>query len=382
MWRRFGPVVLRNTHRSPLIIAGFSIMSSTTTTAEPIEHNVTGVDFNERQHFRYTGPLLDIHAHVLQTRPTDPVNGPPSSTGPGASLAQAETMLEVAQEFGVQRTISMCPPDDILPLRERFGPRIGFNGPISKKPDEPEEVAYRLLDRFLELGVEIIKFWAAPRGRERGLFVDTPWRIEVARRAQAAGIRLMMVHVADPDTWFRTTYADVAKFGTKLDQYVGLERMLELFPDLRWIGAHMGGDPEHADHLESLLERYPHLYFDTSATKWQVREVSAHREAVRGLVCRYPHRFLFGSDLVTRHQLPRDHYVSRYWCQRTLWESTWEGRSPIADPDYTHAEGEPSTPWLRGLGLPTEVLQQVYYLNAVRLASSPALPPGPLQVES
>jgi hypothetical protein len=129
----------------------------------------------------------------------------------------------------------------------------------------------------------------------------------------------------------------------------------------------MGGDPEHADHLAFLLERYPHLYFDTSATKWQVREVSAHREAVRGLIGRYPQRFLFGSDLVTRHHLPREHYVSRYWCQRTLWESTWEGRSPIADPDYTHAEGEPSTPVLRGLGLPAGVLEQVYYTNAVRL---------------
>ena len=60
--------------------------------------------------------------------------------------------------------------------------RIGFNGPIAKKLEEPEDVAYRLLDRFLELGVEIIKFWAAPRGRDRGLFVDAPWRIEAARR--------------------------------------------------------------------------------------------------------------------------------------------------------------------------------------------------------
>jgi hypothetical protein len=361
---------MRNDEEEPLIVPRFSIMNPTTTTAEPVEHNVTGVDFSDRQHFCYTGPLIDFHSHVMQTRPTDPVNGPPISTGPGASLAAAEIMLEVAEEFGVQRIVSMCPLEDILPLRERFASRIGFNGPINKKLDEPEEVAYRLLDRFLELGVEVIKFWAAPRGRERGLFVDAPWRIEATRRARAAGIRLMMVHVADPDTWFRTTYADAAKFGTKPEQYVGLERMLELFPDMIWIGAHMGGDPEHADHLESLLERYPHLYLDTSATKWQVREVSAHREAVRGLIVRHPRRFLFGSDLVTRHQLPREHYVSRYWCQRTLWESTWEGRSPIADPDYTHAEGEPSTPLLRGLGLTADVLEQVYYTNAVHLLQS------------
>ncbi len=347
-----------------------------TTTAAPPEHNVTGIDYRDRKHFRYSGPLIDIHSHVMITRPSDPKNGPPTGTGPGASIAQAETMLEVAGEFGIIKTYTMCQPDDIPPLRERFGDRLGFNGLISKKSiDEPDDEAYRLLDRYLELGVEIIKFWSAPRGRERGLFVDAPWRIEAARRARAAGIRLVMVHVADPDAWFRTTYADAGKFGTKADQYVGLERMLVLFPDLTWIGAHMGGDPEHPDHLEALLERYPNYYIDTSATKWQVREVSPRRDAIRALVCRHPDRFLFGSDLVTRHGLPREHYVSRYWCQRTLWESSWEGRSPIADPDYKAAPGESSTPPLNGLELPADVLEQVYYENARRLLSLSARRP-------
>jgi hypothetical protein len=332
----------------------------------PPEHNVTGIDYSDRAHLRYAGPLIDIHCHVMQTRPNDPPNGPPVGTGPGASVTQAELMLEVAEKFGVRKVYSMCPPDDIGPLREVLGPRIGFNGPIWKKPDEPDDAAYRLLDRFLELGVEIIKFWGAPRGRERGLIVDAPWRIEAARRARAAGIRLFMVHVADPDVWFHTVYADAAKYGTKMDQYAGLEHLLELFPDCVWIGAHMGGDPEHADHLEALLERYPHLYFDTSATKWQVREVSAHRDAIRELVCRRPQRFLFGSDLVTRHHLVRDHYVSRYWCQRTLWESAWEGPSPIADPDY-RSGGQARTPPLRGLALPPAVLKQVYFENSAEI---------------
>jgi predicted TIM-barrel fold metal-dependent hydrolase len=199
------------------------------------------------------------------------------------------------------------------------------------------------------------------------LFVDAPWRIEAARRARAAGVRAVMVHVADPDVWFARQYADSAKFGTKPAQYEGLERMLALFPDMTWIAAHMGGDPEHPDHLEALLEKYPHLHFDTSATKWQVREVSPRRDAIRGLICRHPDRFLFGTDLVTRHGLPREHYDSRYWCQRTIWESAWEGRSPIADGDYTPEPGGPSTPPLMGVNLPMDLLQKIYFDNAMRL---------------
>jgi hypothetical protein len=334
-------------------------MSSELLSSSLPEYNVTGVDFADRRHFRYSGPqLVDIHAHVAKLG--EDVSRPSEED-------QADFMFEVADDFDVGRIVSMCPPEDIPGLRQRFGDGIRFNGSISKKLDEPDEVAYRLLDRFLELGIQVVKFWAAPRGREQGLFVDAPWRIEAVRRARAAGVRVFMVHVADPDVWFKTVYADAAKFGAKAEQYVGLERLLQMFPDVNWIAAHMGGDPEHTDHLQALLERYPHLSFDTSATKWQVREVSAHRDAIRSLILRFPDRFLFGSDLVTRSGLSPEHYMSRYWCQRTLWESDWEGRSPIKDFDYVRPENEPGTPMLRGLALPQEVLLQVYCNNAVRL---------------
>jgi predicted TIM-barrel fold metal-dependent hydrolase len=332
------------------------------------EHNVTGIDYSDRGHFVYHGPLIDIHAHVLRTRPDDPPTGPPKGVGPGASLDPAETMLAVAEEFGIEQTVTMCFPDDVEPLRARFGHRILFNTMVNKqKIDEPEEEVFRRLERCLELGTSIIKFWAAPRGRDRGLLVDAPWRIEAAKRARAAGVRVVMVHVGDPDVWFRTVYTDSAKFGTKADQYVGLERMLQLFPDMLWIGAHMGGDSEHPDHLAALLEKYPHLYLDTSATKWQVREVSQRPHEIHELICRFPGRFLFGSDLVTRHGLVREHYVSRYWCQRTLWESTWQGPSPIADADWHPPDNGSSQPMLRGIGLPETVLRKVYLENAQRL---------------
>jgi len=339
-------------------------MSTTATSATPPEHNVTSIDYAQRAHFRYQGPpLLDIHSHVTLTQPTES-----ATSSPDSGLGQAETMLAVATEFHVGRIYTMCPPEHIPALRERFGQRLGFNGSILKQRiDEPDDEAYRLLDRFLAEGIEIVKFWAAPRGRDRGLLVDAPWRMVAAERAIAAGVRLFMVHVGDPDAWFRTVYTDSVKYGTKPDQYTGLIRLLTAFPDVNWIGAHMGGDVEHPDHLESLLERFPNFYLDTSATKWQVREVSARGDAVRALIRRYPDRFLFGSDLVTRHGLPREHYVSRYWCQRTLWESNWEGRSPIADPDYAREPGAPPTPLLRGIDLPAEVLEVVYHSNAERL---------------
>ncbi len=336
---------------------------SATESVRVSEYNVTGQDYANRRHLRYDGPpIIDIHAHVMRPRnfekPDEVVED---------NVNQPRAMLDVAAEFGIARTYTMCPPEDIPILRDAFGDRLGFNGMINKKKDESDDAAYRLLDRYLELGVEIIKFWSAPRGRERGLFVDAPWRIEAAKRARAAGIRLIMVHVADPDVWFQKVYTDAARFGTKDEQYPPFYRMMEMFPDLIWLGAHMSGDPEHPDHLQEMLERFPNFYIDTSAAKWQIREVSAHRDAIRDLICRHPTRFLFGTDLVTRPALHREHYVSRYWCERTLWESDWEGPSPIQDPDFTPENDGPATPMLRGLDLPKDVLEQVYRTNALRL---------------
>lgn len=337
----------------------------------PPEFNVTGQDYAERGHFRFEGPLIDIHAHVMVTRPADQPTGPPSGSGPDASIDQAVALVNIACDFGIVQTLSMCLPDDIPWLRQRLGEAMLFNGVIGMRTvAESADAAYQMLDRYLELGVKAIKFWAAPRGRDRGLVVDAPWRMEAVRRASAAGIRLVMVHIGDPDAWFRTVYADASQFGTKADQYDGLRRMLELFPDMNWLAAHMGGDSEHPEHLEELLEKYPHLYFDTSATKWVVREVSPRRDAYRRLMGRFPERFLFGTDLVTRHHLLPEHYTSRYWCQRTLWESSWEGPSPIADPDYL-ANPEAPLPKLAGLNLPLEILEKLYFRNAARLLNLP-----------
>src|SRR5687767_1236931 len=132
------------------------------------EYNVTGIDYAQRGHFRYTGPIIDFHTHVMTTSASDPKNAPRMQVASDASVEQARIMLEAGRELGIEQTVSMCLPDEIPVLREAFGSAILFNGMINKKKiDEPDDEAYRLLDRFLENGVKIIKFWAAPRGRER-----------------------------------------------------------------------------------------------------------------------------------------------------------------------------------------------------------------------
>ena len=66
-----------------------------------------------------------------------------------------------------------------------------------------------------------------------------------------------------------------------------------------------------------------------------------------------------------------DLYASRHWALRTLWETTYEGESPIADPDLAMVEPERYTPMsapqLRGKSLPPNLLHSLYHDAAQNL---------------
>src|SRR5262249_3475423 len=110
---------------------------------------------------------------------------------------------------------------------------------------------------------------------------------------------IFMTHVADPDTWFATKYADASFYGAKRDHYKPLEELLDRFTQ-PWIAAHMGGSPEDLEFLSGLLERHRNLYIDTTAAKWIIREVSKHsRKDVAEFLTRFQGRVMFGSDIVT-----------------------------------------------------------------------------------
>jgi hypothetical protein len=59
-----------------------------------------------------------------------------------------------------------------------------------------------------------------------------------------------------------------------------------------------------------------------------------------------------------------DLYASRYWALRHLFETDYDGESPIADPDLALVEpqrySELDAPRLRGFSLPRERLVNIY----------------------
>lgn len=197
-----------------------------------------------------------------------------------------------------------------------------------------------------------------------GLTADHPFLRPVIDTAIELGYHFM-IHAGDPTVWWGPggKYADTAKFGTKPEQFRQVEWLADYVAPRNLIGAHMGGNVEDPDFLQVLLDRHANYYIDTSATKWIVREVACRPESVRDFLIRNADRVLFGSDLVASDKFQSfEHYASRYWAHRTVWETAYRGESPIDDPD---AEQPPR---LAGLALPRNVLHAIYRENAERLA--------------
>ena len=345
--------------------------------------NLLGFDYQaEAKKFLSLPGIIDVHSHIV-----------------GGDAARV--YLRAARDYGITRTYSMTPWSQIEPVRQVLGDSVHFIAiPEWSDPDPIRafgEGFLQTLEDFYQQGSRVVKFWSAPRGTDIGLRVgqpnllkiDAPHRISAMKRA--AELRMtIMVHVGDPDTWFATKYANAAVYGSKRDQYIGFERVLDMF-DCNWIAAHMGGWPEDLAFLSGMLERHPNLNLDSSATKWIVRELSKHpREQIVEFFTRWRERVLFGSDIVTSnaHLVSQvsgnekadqagseaeayDLYASRYWALRMLLEGSYQGPSPIADPDLAMVEpGKYSvtdSPILVGQGLSPHILESMYFANAQRL---------------
>ena len=310
------------------------------------DYNQTGIDFRRPMpRPKVKGILIDFHCHLLARR-------------------HAEHWFAAADHYGMDCFLSMTPLEEVVDLLRDFAGRIQFIA-VPKFRDDTDrwvEDWMMRLESFYNLGSRIMKFHAAPQTMQyRGHWLDDPIFRPLFREAVDRKIAIM-THIGDPDTWYNGKYTDTAKYGTRDQHYRMWEGLLDEYKGVPWVGAHMGGNPEDLSRLQRLLDRYPDLMLDCSATRWMVREISAHRDASREFFIRNQDRIFFGSDQVSGDDRGFDFLASRFWAHRKLWETTYTGITPILDPDLPPDK----QPMLRGLALPDEVLQKLYHDNAIQ----------------
>jgi hypothetical protein len=318
----------------------------------PPDHNRAGINFRAPMpRPKVKGPVIDFHCHLLANR-------------------HAKNWFEAAAHYGIDAFISMTPLEEVVGLLRDWGGGAGNRLQFIAVPRwvETDNAAAWVddwlvrLESFYNLGSRMVKFHAAPGTMSmRGLRLDSPLLRRVFREAVARKMGIV-THVGDPDAWYRGKYADASKYGLRDEHYAMWEGVMREYPGVPWVGAHMGGNPEDLGRLQDLLDRFPNLMLDCSATRWMVREISAQRDAAREFFIRNQDRILFGSDQVSGDDRGFDFLASRFWAHRKLWETAYVGPSPIFDLDLPPDQ----QPILRGLALPDAVLQKMYHDNIVR----------------
>jgi predicted TIM-barrel fold metal-dependent hydrolase len=146
------------------------------------------------------------------------------------------------------------------------------------------------------------------------------------------------------------------EFPSYEEQMAARDRMLQKNPDISFIGCHLASLEWSVDELGGFLDRFPNASVDMAARMGQLFfQTAENRDMVRDFFIKYQDRILYGTDMIDRGG------NSESFGQRVLetWLRDWEFlvtdnkmQSNLIDNEF------------RGLKLPGEVIEKIYYHNA------------------
>ncbi|MFW9932857.1 MAG: amidohydrolase family protein [Candidatus Thorarchaeota archaeon] len=300
--------------------------------------------------WKYSGPIFDVHTHI----------GAPNDV---------EKLVKIEEEFGITAQVGIVHAPGFRNLEEQFPNRFVFAKYLSMSDVAQFNTNAIIEDisKIKEQGFSLAKMWFGPRWRDYvgevpgGFRVDSPKLEPVFRALENEGIPLLL-HVADPDTYFANQYKDSEKYGTKEEHLSQLESLISRHSRLKFQLAHMASQPEphRLPTLARWLDRYPNVSLDTASSRWMARELSKDTEKSRAFMIKYADRVMFGTDISTNGG-SYEYYSGRYTSQRILWETDRkEVPLPIPDPETKDSGGT----FINGLDLPIAILRKIYWKNA------------------
>jgi predicted TIM-barrel fold metal-dependent hydrolase len=303
--------------------------------------------------WKYKGPIFDAHTHIGEIETT-------------------EKMLKIEDEFGVVAQIGIVhSKEGFEAAKKQYPERFVFAKYLSLR-----DIAHYNVDPVIEdisrtkdEGYSLAKTWFGPRWRDYIEDVPSDFRIDSPKldpvfQALEDNDLPLLIHVADPDTYFQLHYQDVSKYGTKEDNLSQLDPVMERHPKLLFQIPHFGAQPEihRLTKLASWFDRFPNVILDTASSRWMARELSKDVKKARSFLIKYSDRILFGTDL-SANRGDMEYFGRRYSAQRILWETDVRNEPlPFEDADTKDSGGT----FINGLDLPLSVLRKLYWDNAIK----------------
>lgn len=206
----------------------------------------------------------------------------------------------------------------------------------------PEEVC-----EWMDRGVVGYKIWVGVTPA-----IDNPANDPTLTKMEQIGLPGASVHISQP---YPTSWCECPVHFWQA-QYAW-QRVLDRHPNLIVVNAHMLDffySDEQLDHLKYMLETYPNLNVDLAARFKQFNRMDY--EKLRKFVIKYADRILFGTDIGNVDDDDIKNIAERYNRCFLLLET-----------DKEVVGGFFGRRKLKGLDLPRDVLEKIYFKNAMRI---------------
>jgi len=143
-------------------------------------------------------------------------------------------------------------------------------------------------------------------------------------------------------------------------QLAARDRMLERHPQLRFVGVHLASLEWDVDEVARFLDRYPGASVDVAARIVHLEQQAISQPGkVRRFLIRYQDRIMYGTDLASSDEQPDQDLAAE---AHQTWISDWQ----FFNSDDTMHSSDLDQPF-RGLALPKEVVDKLYWKNARRM---------------
>lgn len=302
----------------------------------------------------YSGPIFDAHTHIIDTD-------------------VLQTLVKIGTKYGVERSLLICHSLSAKEFAEKMYPgRFILAKYIAStlRFTENVDAIVREVKTLREEGYAVAKMQSAPMMRGRAKVHPDVLRMDSVEldplfEALADEDIPFLLHLSDPDTYYKTRYNDQNYFSSKEADLQELEGVVVRHPEVKLQLAHFAAQPEawRLDELGKWFETYRNFNVDTGSARWMVRELGKDPLKSRKFLTRYADRILFGTDCVA-YTPEIDYYEGRYKALRLLFESDAKRVPlPFIDADTVNSGGT----FINGLVLSDSVCRKIYWENAERL---------------
>lgn len=246
------------------------------------------------------------------------------------------------------------------------------------------------IDRCMNLGAKGIKIWkniGMSLQDEQGNYVmaDHPAFIPVFTYLEKQGLPVM-AHLGEPkNCWL--PYAEMTMKGDRNyyqqnpqyhmfqypdkpsyeEQIIARDHLLEKYPKLILIGAHIGSLEWNLEEVTKRFETYPNFFVDLSARMSYLQFHSYHdRTKVQSFLTTYQDRILYGSDIEVRGNQP-DKMEEEKKMLLEIWSAHWKF---LATDEMLPSNGftlESAPEEMKGLRLPRRIVDKIFHANTKRI---------------